>query len=87
MVRNGRIQVNVICPKCGVIERSVSQQIGGKIAFRLAAAALGTRAAKNPLIVAICVVGGLALGHYMDQEVSKWCPQCGAILRIAGLLL
>ena len=75
-----------ICPNCGVIERTVAQQIGGKITFGLAAAALGTRAAKNPLITAVCVVVGLMVGHYIDQEVSKRCPQCGAILRITGLL-
>lgn len=78
--------MNAICPNCGVIERTVAQQIGGKITFGLAAAALGTRAAKNPLITAVCVVAGLMVGHYIDQEVSKRCPQCGAILRITGLL-
>lgn len=30
--------------------------------------------------------GGLMLGHAIDQEVSKRCPKCGAILRISGLL-
>jgi predicted RNA-binding Zn-ribbon protein involved in translation (DUF1610 family) len=76
----------VICPRCGVIERTVAQQIGGKITFGLAATVLGTRAAKNPLVAAFCVVAGLMVGHYIDQEVSKRCPQCGAILRITGLL-
>ena len=78
--------MNAICPNCGVIERTIAQQIGGKITFGLAAAALGTRAVKNPLITAVCVVVGLMVGHYIDQEVSKRCPQCGAILRITGLL-
>ena len=78
--------MNAICPNCGVIERTVAQQIGGKITFGLAAAALGARAIKNPLIAAACVVTGLMVGHYIDQEVSKRCPQCGAILRITGLL-
>jgi predicted RNA-binding Zn-ribbon protein involved in translation (DUF1610 family) len=78
--------MNAICPNCGVIERTVAQQIGGKITFGLAAAALGTRAVKNPLITAVCVVAGLILGHYMDLEVSKRCPQCGAILQITGFL-
>jgi len=58
--------MNVICPRCGVIERTVAQQIGGKITFGLAAAALGTRAVKNPLVAAFCVVAGLMLGHYID---------------------
>jgi predicted RNA-binding Zn-ribbon protein involved in translation (DUF1610 family) len=78
--------MNTICPNCGVIERTVAQQLGGKITFGLAAAALGTRALKNPLITAVCVVAGLMLGHYIDQEVSKRCPQCGEFLRITGLL-
>jgi predicted RNA-binding Zn-ribbon protein involved in translation (DUF1610 family) len=78
--------MSVICPRCGVIERTVVQQIGGKIAFGLAGATLGQKALKNPLITAICVVVGLMVGHYMDQEISKRCPQCGAILRITGLL-
>jgi len=75
-----------ICPNCGFIEQTVKQQIGGKITFGLASAALGARAAKNPAIAALCVVGGLVLGHAIDQELSKRCPQCGAILRITGLL-
>ncbi len=78
--------MNAICPNCGAIERTVAQQIGGKITFGLAAAALGTRTVKNPLITAVCVVVGLMVGHYIDQEVSKRCPQCGAILRVTGLL-
>ena len=78
--------MNAICPNCGVIERTVAQQIGGKITFGLASAALGTRAVKNPLVIAACVVAGLMVGHYIDQEVSKRCPQCGAILRFTGLL-
>jgi predicted RNA-binding Zn-ribbon protein involved in translation (DUF1610 family) len=78
--------MNAFCPNCGVIERSVAQEIGGKITFALAAAALGTRAAKKPVVVIACVLGGLALGHYIDQEVSKRCPRCGALLRTAELL-
>lgn len=78
--------MSAICPNRGVIERTVAQQIGGKITFGLAAAALGTRAVKNPLITAGCVVVGLIVGHYLDQEVSKLCPQGGAILQITGLL-
>jgi hypothetical protein len=78
--------MSAICPNCGVIERTVAQQIGGKIAFGLAATALGTRAVKTPLITVVCVVVGLMVGHFIDQEVSKRCPQCGAILQIIGLL-
>jgi hypothetical protein len=69
-----------------VIERTVAQQIGGKITFGVAAAALGSRTVKNPWITTVCVVAGLMVGHYIDREVSKRCPQCGAILRISRLL-
>lgn len=55
----------------GFIKQTVEQQIGGKITFGLASAALGARAVKNPVIAALCVVGGLMLGHALDQEVSK----------------
>jgi hypothetical protein len=78
--------MNAICPNSGVIERTVAQQIGGKITFGLAAAALGTRTVKNPLVTAVCAIADLMVGHYIDQEVCKRCPQCGAILRITGLL-
>jgi len=79
--------MNAICPNCGVIERPVAQQIGGKISFGLAAAAFGNQAAKkNPWIGVTCAVVGLMIGHYIDQELSKKCPQCGAILREIGLL-
>ena len=78
--------MNAICSSCGAIERTVAQQIGGKITFGLAAAALGTRIVKNPLITAVCVAAGLIVGHYIDQEVSKSCPRCGAILRLTGFL-
>jgi predicted RNA-binding Zn-ribbon protein involved in translation (DUF1610 family) len=77
----------MVCPNCGVIEKTVAQQIGGKISFGLAAAAFGKQAAKkDPLIGIACVVAGLMIGHHIDQELSKRCPQCGAILRITGLL-
>jgi hypothetical protein len=29
---------------------------------------------------------GLFVGHVIDQQVSKTCPQCGVVLRIVGLL-
>jgi hypothetical protein len=75
-----------ICPNCGVVERTVAQQIGGEITFGVVAATFGARATKNPLLAAICAVLGLALGHYIDQEVSKRCPQCGDLLRVTGLI-
>jgi len=75
-----------ICPNCDVIERTVAQQIGGKITFGLAAAAFGAKTAKDPMIMLFCALTGLALGHAIDQQVNKTCPQCGALLQIMGLL-
>jgi hypothetical protein len=56
--------MTAMCPRCGVIERTVAQQIGGKLTFGLVAAALGPQAVKNPLVAAFCVVAGLIVGHY-----------------------
>ena len=49
--------IKAFCPNCGVIERTVAQQIGGKITFGLAGAALGTRAVKDPMVSLICALG------------------------------
>jgi hypothetical protein len=78
--------MTAICSRCGVIERTVAQQIGGRITFGVAAAALGARALKDPMIIIVCIVAGWMLGNYLDQEISKRCPRCGALLRIMGLL-
>jgi predicted RNA-binding Zn-ribbon protein involved in translation (DUF1610 family) len=78
--------IKAFCPTCGVVERTIAQQIGGKITFGLAGAALGTRAVKDPMVSLICALAGLAVGHYIDQQVSRTCPQCGTLLQIAGWL-
>jgi len=78
--------MNAICPNCGVIERTVAQQIGGKITFGLAAAALGAKTVKDPMVALVCALAGLAVGHAIDQQVNKTCPQCGALLQIMGML-
>lgn len=78
--------MNEICPYCGVFERTVAQQIGGRVVFAAAGAALGTKALKNPLIAIGLAILGYRLGLYMDQQISQRCPQCGAILRVTGLL-
>jgi len=74
------------CPNCGIIQRTVAQQIGGRITFGLAGLAFGQKALKDPALAALCTLGGLILGHQLDQKINQTCPQCGAILRIAGLL-
>jgi predicted RNA-binding Zn-ribbon protein involved in translation (DUF1610 family) len=74
------------CPSCGVFERTVAQQIGGRIVFSAAGAALGTEALRNPLIAIGLAILGYKLGLYMDEQISQRCPQCGAILRATGLL-
>ena len=75
-----------VCPNCGIIERTVAQQIGGKITFGLAGLAFGGKALKDPGVAALCAIVGLFVGHVIDEQVSKTCPQCGAVLRIVGLL-
>lgn len=79
--------IKVFCPNCGIIERNVAQQIGGKIAFGAVSYAFGKVALKkDPALGILATIFGLAIGHYIDQELSKKCPQCGALLQIAGLL-
>jgi len=79
--------MNALCPNCGVIERTVAQQIGGKIAFGAISYTFGkTALRKDPALGILATIIGLAIGHYIDQELSKKCPQCGAILRATGLL-
>ena len=44
----------------------------GEITFSLAAAAYGKQAVKrDPLLGVVVIIGGLMLGHYIDQEVSS----------------
>jgi len=76
-----------MCPNCGLINLTVAQQIGGKLACAAAGAAFGSRVLKNPFAALLCTLVGLAIGNCIDTEVSKRCPQCGAILRVAGLFL
>jgi predicted RNA-binding Zn-ribbon protein involved in translation (DUF1610 family) len=78
--------MNAICPNCGAIQGAVRQQIGGRLVFAAAGGALGTRALKNPWLVLALVIAGYKLGMYLDDQISKQCPQCGAILRFTGLL-
>ena len=78
--------MNAICPNCGVIQLAVRQQIGGRLVFAAAGATLGTRALKNPWIAIALAIVGYRLGMYLDEQISKQCPECGAILRITGLL-
>jgi len=78
--------MNTICPNCGLIERTIAQQIGGKVTVGLAALAFGNQA-KDPLVTALVTLAGVAVGHYIDQEVNKTCPNCGALLQIADFLL
>ncbi len=79
--------MKAVCPNCGLIELTVAQQIGGRLACAAVGAAFGARTLKNPFAVLLCTLAGLAIGNYIDTEASKRCPQCGAILRVAGLLL
>ena len=78
--------MNAICPNCGVIELAVSQQIGGRLVLTAAGATIGTRALRNPWVAIALTIAGYALGMWLDKEVSQRCWQCGAVLRITGLL-
>jgi hypothetical protein len=75
-----------ICPHCGIIERNLAQQIGGKVTFGLAGLALGNQA-KQPLVALVCAGAGVLVGHAIDQAAGKKCPYCGALLEIADDLL
>ncbi len=78
--------MNAICPNCGAIQAAVRKQIGGRLVFAGAGAAFGTRALKDPWFAIALTIAGYALGAWVDQEISRRCPQCGAVLRITGLL-
>lgn len=78
--------MNAICPNCGALELAVSQQIGGRLVFSAAGATFGARALKNPLVAIALTVAGYAIGVWVDKQISHRCPQCGAVLRIVGLL-
>jgi predicted RNA-binding Zn-ribbon protein involved in translation (DUF1610 family) len=78
--------MNAICPNCGAIQAAVRWQIGGRFVFAAAGATFGTRALKDPWFAIALAIAGYALGVYLDEQISMRCPQCGAILRISGLL-
>jgi hypothetical protein len=74
-----------VCPNCGPVD--VGQQIGGKLALSLGGIVLGSQALKEPIVGLFLGLVGLAIGNYIDAEIAKKCPQCGAILAIADFLL
>lgn len=78
--------MDAICPNCGAIELAVRQQIGRRLVFAAAGATFGTRALKSPWIAIALTIAGYALGVWVDEQISRRCPQCGAVLRIVGLL-
>jgi hypothetical protein len=51
-----------------------------------AGAAFGAKAVKNPWVALALAIAGYKLGVYLEEQVSKQCPQCGALLQIMGLL-
>lgn len=78
--------MNAICPNCGAVELTVRQQIGGRLVLTAAGATVGTRALKNPWVAIALTIAGYAVGVWIDKQISRRCPQCGAILRMVGLL-
>jgi hypothetical protein len=52
--------MQAVCPKCGLINLTVAQQIGGKLTCAAAGAAFGSRVLKIPLPALLCALVGLA---------------------------
>jgi predicted RNA-binding Zn-ribbon protein involved in translation (DUF1610 family) len=75
------------CPNCGLVNLTVGQQVGGKLAFALGGAALGGQGMKSPIAMLFFGLAGLAIGHYVDTTVAKRCPQCGQLLQIVAFAL
>ena len=78
--------MDAICPNCGAIQLAVRQQIGGRLVLAAAGATFGPGALKNPWGAIALTIAGYALGVWVDEQISRRCPQCGAALRIVGLL-
>lgn len=78
--------MNAVCPYCGPVVRNLDQQVVGKLVLGTATYAFGKGALRNPWVVAGCVLAAVFVGHYLDQKLSERCPQCGALLKVAGLL-
>jgi len=70
-----------LCPRCGLLNLSPTQQLGAKLAFGAGGALLGLNATRDPGVAALCLLLGLLIGN----EIDKRCPQCGAILQVAQL--
>jgi len=75
------------CRNCGFVNLTVGQRIGGRFVCAAAGAVFGARTMKNPAVALLCTLAGLAVGTYIDKQLSKHCPQCGAVLDSAGLFL
>ncbi len=78
--------MKAVCPRCGIIELTILERMAATVTCGALGATFGSKLAKNPYAALFCVIAGLAVGSYLDRELQKHCPQCGAILRIAGFL-
>jgi hypothetical protein len=76
----------VQCPICAT-QLTVGDQVGGKLSCALGGALLGAQAMKSPFAMLACGLIGLAIGHLIDTEITTACPQCGQLLKIAGVFL
>ena len=79
--------MQAICPNCGLLPLTLGQRFGATITCTLSGAAIGSKAVRDPYAKLLCLVGGLVLGTMIDRYVERRCPQCGAMLRVAGLFL
>lgn len=59
----------------------LGKRVLGKVGGALAGAAAGG-ATKNPGLVFLGALAGMAVGHYLDEQVLPTCPECGIVLQI-----
>jgi hypothetical protein len=76
-----------MCPNCGLVDLTPGQRIGGRVVLAAAGTVFGTKSLKSSFAAVVLGVLGLALGSYIDAEIRKRCPQCGAILSIVSPFL
>lgn len=67
------------CANCGV-QHVIGKRVGAKVGLALAGGAVGT-AARDPLLTILLAIGGVIVGHIIDESVLPQCPDCGAVLQ------
>lgn len=62
----------------------LGKRVLGKVGGALAGAAVGG-ATKNPGLVILGALAGMAVGHYLDEQVLRTCPECRVALQIIDI--